>query len=46
LFGIHARGYTEPQGKDRRTAKILGFLINGGGSRPLRHHRLYIVATF
>ena len=38
LFGIHVKGYTEPHGKDRKTAEILCFWETGVMSRPLRHH--------
>jgi hypothetical protein len=39
LFGIHATGYTEPHGKDRKTAEIMGFWEVGVTSRPL-HRRV------
>jgi hypothetical protein len=37
LFGIHAKGYTESDGKDRKTAEILCFWEAGVTSHPLRH---------
>jgi hypothetical protein len=40
LFGIHATGYTEPHGKDRKTAEILRFWEAGVTSHPLRHFPL------
>jgi hypothetical protein len=36
LFGIHAKGYTEPDGKDRKTAEILRLWEAGVTSHPLR----------